>query len=149
MKRFSVIFILIALCSAGLFANPFIGSWKVEMVFVNFSLIFRFIDSEVYSIQEENSQEEEFLNYVLDKQTQSLDLGHVRGSDMKARYLFISDDLFYLYFHDELTRQMAEQMEISIPEDSNQITREFADRFVEGVKKVIADIPILIAKRIK
>ena len=65
MKRLITAGAIMTLCSLMLCANPFKGTWEVELVFTDVPLIFRFIDGETLSVQRFGDQSEEFGGCIL------------------------------------------------------------------------------------
>ena len=141
--------ILIGLCSLTLFANPFKGTWEVEMIFMDETLVFRFIDGETISIQRIGDQGEEFSSYALDVQNEIIDLGNINGIELETRYEFITDDIFQLYFTDAIRDEMASEMSISVAPDSNQITKDFAQAFLDAIQHMLTNTPIVAGSRIR
>jgi hypothetical protein len=149
MKRLLATAAILTLCSLILSANPFKGTWKVEMVFTEVPLIFRFIDGETVSVQRFGDQSEEFSGYILDTQNRVIDLGKISGMELKTRYEFVSEDFFTLYFTDAIRDQMAAEMSISVPPDANQITKDFAQAFLDAIQDMLTGTPIAAGQRIQ
>ena len=149
MKRLVSAAAILIFGSLALFANPFLGTWEAEMIFLEVPLIFRFIDGETVSIQAMGEDKEEFVSYVLDEQAAVLDLGMLNGVAMETRYQFDGEDLFILYFTESIRQEMARDMTFSIPESSNQITRNFAESFKDAVNQMLVTTPVLMGRRVR
>jgi len=149
MKRRVSIAAVLFFCSLALFANPFLGTWEAEMIFLEVPLIFRFIDGETVSIQAVGEDKEEFVSYLLDERAAVLDLGMLNGVAMETRYEFQGDNVFILYFTESIRQEMAQDMTFSIPENSNQITRNFAESFKDAVNQMLVTTPILMGRRVR
>jgi hypothetical protein len=149
MKRVITGIAIMTLCSLMLYANPFKGTWEVELVFTDVPLIFRFIDGETLSVQRFGDQSEEFGGYILDIQNRIIDLGKISGMELKTRYHFVTEDFFTLYFTEDIREQMASEMSISVPPDANQITKDFAQAFLDAIQDMLTNTPIVAGRRIQ
>lgn len=149
MKRLFSAASVLLLCLFGLSANPFLGTWEAEMIFLEDRLIFRFIDGETVSIQATNDEQGEFVGYLLNEQEAILDLGMLNGIEMKTRYEFRGEDTFILYFTESVREQMALDMAFGIPENANQLTRDFSEAFTDAVTRMLVTTAVLTGRRIR
>lgn len=106
---------LIAICAS---ANPFLGKWLVDAVYLEKPVIFEFYENQIYTFTELESNETEYKQYRWEEGNTLLDLGEINGTPLVTRYEFISPK-FILYFHDEASDWIAEQMKLDSSEDEN------------------------------
>ena len=156
MKKAAVIVALL-LASLVLYANPFVGKWKVDLVGAANSYIIEFVDDTTYSIVEVNVNTPQYLDYSIDEKGQSINLGTINNTEMNVRYSFNkSMDTFNLYFKDDyLEKELGTTFGFAADEadDSGtprtQFTKDFMTKLKKGFMELMKSFPIAVGKKIR
>ena len=139
--------LLVATLALPLAANPFTGAWQTELIFTPTPLVFQFVGDERYLLRTGETEVEQA--YTWDEETRLLNLGEVQGTVMDARYRFLDDDTFVLFFGDQMKEALAAQMVFDVPAGSNEVTVRFAENLMAAVLDALDQTPILRAERLR
>lgn len=152
MKAISVAFLLVTQAIAA--QSLLLGKWKVEMIDPPRPLVFEFMENDIFSITEIDTQAETtYHSYQYDPAKKTLSLGELYSIEYETRIEMINSKQFRLYFHQSMADAMIEEMDINLPsqeetEALNTVGKAFIAQFAAGMKRLITSIPIVEARKL-
>ncbi len=138
-----------------LFANPFLGKWKMELVGATNAYILEFVDDTTYSIVEVNVNTPQYLDYSIDEKNQEISLGKINDIDMVVRYSFNKQlDTFSLFLREDfIENQLLAGLNLGSEQESDTqatlFTKDFVSKFKKGIVDLLRGLPVAVGKKIK